>query len=155
MKKIFFILFVSSILLAACGSHSDHTPTRPSPQMIDVRIFTDPGPDQLNPGESIQILAEVTLGEDFVDNAEEVMFEIWEEGHEERSKKVEGSHQGDGIYSITHIFDQKGIYYAVSHVTVGEMHNMPRLKLVLGNVPGEDFFHEQEQHEGEMNHHHH
>jgi hypothetical protein len=153
MKKRMIIFSLILFILSGCSgvnkSEEGHVGI-PTPQMIEVQLTT--GPERLMPNEPVNIIAKVTLEGESVENADEVTFEIWEEGHQEQSEKIAGKHKGEGIYSITKTFAEKGVYYVVSHVTLREMHNMPRLKLVVGDVPGEKPTHEQVDHDQEMNH---
>src|SRR5690554_82627 len=78
ITKIFIIAIVLTLILAACGEDDANNGR---PQMIDVQISTEP--DMLMPGEPVKIIAKVTLQDENVEDADEVLFEIWEDGHKE------------------------------------------------------------------------
>jgi hypothetical protein len=142
------------ILLSACGTNPSESINGSSgiPQMIDVGISTEPSPDQLMPHEPVTIQAKVTLNGEEVNDADEVMFEIWQDGKQDQSEKVAGTPIQNGLYTTEQTFHEPGVYYVVSHVTLREMHNMPKLKLVVGEVSGVEPSPEQEQHDGDMKH---
>lgn len=79
------------------------------------------------------IQAHVTQGDENIDNADDMEFEIWMEGQEEHFK-VPGESQVEGIYSIEKEFKDEGIYYVIAHVTARGMHTMPKHQFVVGDV---------------------
>src|SRR5690606_16593810 len=85
-------------------------------------------------GEEFLAQATVTFEGEPVEDADEVMFEVWQRDDKENSTSIEGEHQGEGVYSIPLSFDEDDVYYVISHVTVEEMHNMPRKRVVVGEV---------------------
>lgn len=153
MKKPMIIFLLILFILSGCiggNEPGDEHVGAPSLQMIEVHLTTGPG--RIMPNEPVSVNAKVSLDGENVENADEVKFEIWEDGHQNLSEKIEGEYKGEGVYSVTKTFESTGVYYVVSHVTVREMHNMPRIKLVVGNVPGEESSHEQVEHDQKMDH---
>lgn len=132
------VLLATMLILTACAEED------PLPgltlDMIDVKITAEPQP--IERGEPVKIKAEVTLHGERVE-ADKIWFDVWQEGHEDNKEVVSGEREELGLYYITKTFEEDGVYYAISHVDYGMMHNMPRLKLVVGNVPGEDPIQEQ------------
>lgn len=123
-------------LLAGCGTSGEEGPhSMPDGQMIEVDLRV---PEEADPGQSVLLEAKVTFEGENVEDADEVVFEIWKQGHREAGEKVEVGHQGEGIYSLEKTFEESGVYYVVSHVTLREMHNMPRKRIVVGDVPPEE-----------------
>lgn len=152
MKKLMIILLLILFILSGCTgneSNEEHVEGL-NPQMIEVHLSAEP--EQMMPQERVEVLAKVTLDGKDVNNADEVVFEFWKDGHSDQSEKIDGDFIGEGVYSTTKTFADKGVYYVVSHVTLREMHNMPRIKLVVGDVPGEEMNHEQVEHDQEMEH---
>lgn len=149
LLKTSILLLILPLALVACGGDNNINnvpPHRAIPQMIDVQIYTES--EHLISGVPVEIKAKVTLEGENVENADEVEFEIWAGEDKDNSYYVEGVHEGEGVYSVTETFEEDGIYYAISHVTLREMHNMPRLMLVVGDVPDVDPNQQQEeQHE--------
>lgn len=129
MKKIMYIfitvLFLS--LTAACGNH--HEGQEDKPQMLDVDLSINPEKGQIN--EPIKFKAKVTQGKEKVNDADEVIFEIWR-SKDNTHEKVEIKNSKDGVYSLEKTFQQEGTYYIISHVTARDMHNMPKKEFVIG-----------------------
>lgn len=111
------------IVLSACGAGQ---PDMMTP--IKVEIQTEPA--EPKSGQAVELRAIVTQGEDEVDDADEVLFEVWPEGADEFAhEEIEGKHDGDGVYTIDYTFSEAGKYYAVAHVTARTYHAMPKIEL--------------------------
>ncbi|MFS0864443.1 FixH family protein [Fredinandcohnia sp. 179-A 10B2 NHS] len=131
MKKIIVILVLGLTLgLVACNTttEKDTGSTELIPIAVDITIQ----PDTINPGDEVTISATVTQGEDAVEDADEVKFEISQDGKDE-SEFLEGEHSKDGQYVVTKTFEEDAIYYVTAHVTARSMHNMPKVEVVVGS----------------------
>lgn len=112
------------ILLAACGNKPDAAWTTPP----EVTVYTEPS--ELKAGGEAAIKAKVTQGGEPVDDADEVLFEIWPEGADEFAhEEIEGTLEGEGVYAIRYSFPSSGTYYVVAHVTARTFHVMPKIEL--------------------------
>lgn len=138
--KLLFIL-VAVTVLAACGNGAapdQNTQDTKNNQEVaellplEVEILTES--DAFEPGEAGEIEAKVTQGDENVDDANEVVFEIWQDGHDDKSETFDGESVGEGVYSLTHTFEEDGIYYVIAHVTARDMHTMPKKEFVVGDV---------------------
>jgi hypothetical protein len=131
LKKILLIFALISLLLAACNNQTPEKKVGENEelQMIDVAIQLDP--EKADPGQEVTIKAAVTQGDEKVEDADEVKFEVWKHGEEDH-EMVEGKHVGEGIYSIKKTFNEEGTYYVVAHVTARGMHNMPKKEFIIG-----------------------
>lgn len=129
MKKFFFIsLIVLSIIgLSACNNKDNKTSELP--EFVDVDLSVNPEKGKVN--EPIVFEAKVTQGDENVEDADEVSFEIWRAKDEEH-EKVKVEHTADGIYRLEKSFQQEGTYYIISHVTARDMHNMPKEIFIVG-----------------------
>ena len=124
MKKLFIITGILILtILTACSDDTEN-----SSEMIDVTIES---PSEVQANEKVTISASVTQGEEKVEDADEVMFEIRKSGQDE-GEMVEGTHVGDGLYTIDTIFSDEGSYIVVAHVTARNMHNMPSKTVTVG-----------------------
>ena len=133
MKKIVVILTLMFIvLLAACGKGADENNAGDNQVMepIDVQLE---GPEEVELNESVTFQATVTQGEEPVDDADEVEFEIWKNGWKDLSEMIEATHHGDGVYSIETVFTENGVYTVQSHVTARTMHSMPKQEVIAGS----------------------
>ncbi|MCM3617114.1 FixH family protein [Sutcliffiella horikoshii] len=135
MKKLtLLICLLSLLMLAACGSSDNNQESNGGsdgvPSIVEVEIKL---PETIEPNEEVKIQALVTQGDENVEDANEVTFEVWKQGQEADHEMLEADHDGDGIYSITKTFDEEGYYYVVAHTTAREMHVMPRVEVTVGN----------------------
>ncbi|NLP49647.1 FixH family protein [Bacillus sp. RO1] len=154
MKKlILFISLLSLMILAACGSTNNNENTNGNkdevPSMVEVEIKL---PEAVEPNQEVKIEALVTQGEENVDDASEVKFEVWKQGQEADHEMVVASNDGSGIYSIMKTFEEEGFYYVVAHTTARDMHVMPRVELTVGNPEPSE---KEEEHEEEGHSHDH
>ncbi|WP_404350351.1 FixH family protein [Sutcliffiella horikoshii] len=152
MKKLtLFFSLLSLMMLAACGSTNNNENTNGNndevPSMVEVEIKL---PEAVEPNEEVKVEALVTQGEENVDDAHEVKFEIWKQGQEADHEMIEATNDGSGIYSIMKTFEEEGFYYIVAHTTARDMHVMPRVELTVGNPEPaekeEEHKHEEEGH---------
>lgn len=113
------------IVLSACGGGK---PDMTTP--IKVEVQTEPA--EIQAGQAVELRAVVTQGDDEVDDADEVLFEIWPEGADEFGhEEVEGEHDGDGVYTIDYTFAETGKYFVVAHVTARTFHAMPKIEITV------------------------
>lgn len=155
MLKRFGLIIAALIVLVAAGCSGDKENSQqslPIPRMIDVELSL---PETAEPGENVRIAAWVTLEGENVENADEVVFEIWKHGQREHAEKTHGTHVGDGVYVMERTFDEDGVYYVISHVTVEEMHNMPRKRIIVGEVDPQELEEEEPHHDTMEEHEHH
>jgi len=145
MKIFQLLIFILVLILAtACSSNteeksegnngSETVSAEEEPQVVEANIIL---PDTIFPKEEVTLKVEVTQGKEVVEDANEVMFEIWQDD-KEKSEMVEAKHEGNGIYSITKLFEQDGMYYVQTHVTARDMHVMPKKQLIVGQVSDEE-----------------
>jgi hypothetical protein len=117
-------------MLTACNQDSD---SGNMPKMVDVKLSVKPEKGKV--GQPVTFEAKVTQGKKGVDDADEVVFEIWR-SKAENHDKFTIKHPNNGIYSLKKTFQEEGTYYIVSHVTARGMHNMPKKEFIIG-MPSE------------------
>lgn len=132
MKKWFYSLVAVPFLLVGCGDEQEveTLETAEMPEIVEVHIQTA---EQLNIGETVQLAARVTQGEEAVNDAKEVKFEVWESGLRDEGEMLEGKLTEDGVYVAEYLFDHDGVYYMFAHTTARGMHVMPKQELIVGN----------------------
>lgn len=133
MKKLFFSLLFLTLIVAGCGNEtsSDHQHhSQNMPNMVPIAVEIEMTPTPITTQNPVTITAIVTQDGEKVDDASEVMFEIWQNGQDDH-EMIEGVHQGEGRYSIEKSFTEKGTYYVVAHVTARNMHNMPKKEFIV------------------------
>ncbi|MBT2758671.1 FixH family protein [Mesobacillus foraminis] len=140
MKKIslLFAFLIVGVLAACSNDGGQSEQDQEVPELIEVDLRLPEG--QLEAGAAVVLEAAVTQGNEVVEDANEVKFEIREEGGTE-SEMLEAEHKGKGVYSAEKQFDSEGTYKITAHVTARDMHNMPSKELIVGN-PAEQEHHE-------------
>lgn len=138
MKKLSFILIVLfALLLSACGQAEEENNAAQDQAMepIDVQLE---GPEETGLNETVTFKATVVQGEEPVDDADEVEFEIWKDGLKDDSEMIQATHEGNGVYSIETMFAEDGVYTVQSHVTARTMHSMPKQEVIAGSGEAEE-----------------
>lgn len=132
MKKWMYSLVAIPVLLFGCGGEEQEIDTLES-GIMPVEIVVEPlTAVKINANEVIQLASRVTQGDEAVEDAEEVKFEVWESGLREDGQMLEGKHTEDGIYAADYTFDHDGVYYMYTHTTARGLHVMPKQQLVVG-----------------------
>jgi hypothetical protein len=130
MKKMLFLsLMILAFLLVSACNNKQHPANDDLPEFVEVDLTVNPENGKAN--EPIVFEAKVTQGDENVEDADEVKFEIWRAKDEEH-EKITVEHSEDGIYRLEKTFQQEGTYYIISHVTARDMHNMPKQVFVVG-----------------------
>ncbi|MBM7573530.1 FixH family protein [Aquibacillus albus] len=130
MTKPFILLF-TFLLLAACGQDNSSPNAEDSEPLATLAVDLQ-APESLEVNEKATLQAIVTYGNEEVENAEEVEFEVWMDGEKGDSEMIKASHIGDGVYEIEYTFDSDGIYFVQSHVTAEGLHTMPKAEITVG-----------------------
>jgi hypothetical protein len=133
MKKILFLslMVLSVFMINACNNNEQQERADDKlPEFVEVNLSVTPENGKAN--EPIIFEAKVTQGEENVEDADEVKFEIWR-AKDEKHEKLAVEHSEDGIYRLEKAFEQEGTYYIISHVTARDMHNMPKKIFVIGS----------------------
>lgn len=126
-------LLLFAVLITACGSQAGDEPITEIPELIHAELTVNP--EKADPGQAVNIQVKVTQGEEIIDNADEVVLEIWRSGDKENSERHQANPLGEGLYELEQTFEADGLYYVTSHVTVGNLHTMPTAPIIVGDVP--------------------
>ncbi|WP_404407205.1 FixH family protein [Jeotgalibacillus malaysiensis] len=132
MKK-WMIGLAAAMMLAACSQEEEQTSSDEMPQMVEVEISV---PEDAVPGEETVVQAEVTQGGEAVEDAHEVLFEIWNDATGTESERVEGTHTENGVYEVTYTFEES-VYTVQAHTTARDMHVMPKTQFHVGEPTDE------------------
>jgi YtkA-like len=138
--KLGFVLLLISGLLLGCSANNDETEDAKDIHPIEVTIEL---PEKGDVNEEIELKAIVTQNKEKVADADEVMFEVWEDGKKDESTMVEGTNNEDGTYTAPYTFDRDGVFVVQAHVTARGMHNMPKQTITIGNPTNEMAHHDQ------------
>lgn len=127
MRKILWITGLTLlILLSACSSENQNKKDAEEnevPEILEVQLEV---PEGIKAKETLKMSATVTQGDDSVADADEVKYEIWENGKKDESIMVEANNNKDGTYDAETVIDKEGEYIVQVHVTARGMHNMPK-----------------------------
>lgn len=150
MKRFLAIGSILTILiLGACGTtekNKDHGATSSDevPEIVEVELTV---PETALAGEAVTFTANVTQGEEMVEDADEVKFEVLNLSSGEK-EMIEASLNKDKLYSIDYTFKVNGTYDITSHVTARSMHTMPtkQISITGGETASEPDSAETEEH---------
>lgn len=149
-KKILFILIALIAILSACSNNeTDATEEDENdlPELAALEVDFDV-PEHVEVGETIDLTAHVTFDGEPVEDAHEVLFEVWTQGHSDESVEVEGVHQENGTYTASFTFDEEAVYEMYAHTTAKDQHVMPLETVIAGDAePSEEDAHDEMDHE--------
>lgn len=130
MKKMMW-LGLPFLLLAGCGSdEADSAGTGEMIEEVMVEFNTEP---QADPAEEVLLSVTLSQGDEVVEDASEVVYEVWESGDRDNSEMITADHTADGMYEAETSFDEEGLYYMQAHTTARGMHVMPKQEITVGN----------------------
>lgn len=150
MKKRHLAISTALIALLAsgCGQNDTETNASEDEEVVVVPISVDlTVPETGKAGEAIQLEAAVTQGDEKVTDANEVEYEIWEDGKKEDSWKVKSEQNTDGVYEAEAKFEHDGVYHVQVHVTARDMHTMPMKEITIGAGTPDDEAESEESHD--------
>lgn len=149
-KNIFFILIVLLAVLAACSNNKADTAEEDDSDSMELPVLEVDFdvPEHVEVGETIDLTAHVTFDGEPVEDAREVLFEVWTQGHDDDSEEIEGVHQEDGTYTASFTFEEEAVYEMYAHTTAREQHIMPLETVIAGDAePSEEDAHDEMDHE--------
>lgn len=130
MKK-FVWLGMPFLLLAACGTGEADSPGAGDPiEEVMVSFNTE---TQADPAEEILLSVTVTQGDEAVEDADEIVYEVWESGDRDNSEMIPAEHTEDGVYEAETTFEEEGLYYMQAHTTARSLHVMPKQEITVGD----------------------
>lgn len=144
-SKIGIALLVGMLgLLGACGE-DESEPITEAPEVFQLEADLTVTESAEVDG-TIAMKAVVKQGEEKIDEADEVVYEVWEEGQKDHSEMIESVNEGEGIYTAETSFDRDGLFHIQVHVTANAQHTMPLTEVMVGD--GGEYIEEQVQTEG-------
>jgi hypothetical protein len=130
MKRFLAIVSIlAALTLCACGSKEEPKATTADevPEMLEVDLTV---PETAVAGEEVTFTAAVTQGDEIVEDANEVKFEVLNLSSGEK-EMIDGSLNEDKLYTIDYTFESNGTYDITSHVTARTMHTMPTKQISI------------------------
>jgi|SRR5690625_1758902 len=127
MRKLFLSVTILVIvgILVACGGGGDDATDELVPLEVEFTV-----PETVATGETVELHAFVTYGEEDVTDAK-VVFEVWEVGDEDNSEMLDAENHGDGSYTVDYTFDEPGTYEMYAHTDAHDLHTMPKKQLTV------------------------
>ena len=130
MKKIMW-LGLPFLLLAGCGTEETGSAGTGDPiEEVMVEFNTE---QQADPAEEVVLSVTVTQADEAVEDADEVVYEVWESGNRDNSEMIPAEHTENGIYEAETSFEEEGLYYMQVHTTARGLHVMPKQEITVGN----------------------
>lgn len=141
-KKLSAIaLLVGLLVLAACGKAEEADQGASTEVLpLDVELTVT---EQAEIGETVTMEAVVTYGDEKVEDADKVVFEVWEEGKKEDSTMIDAVNEKNGSYTAETTFDHDGLFHIQSHVDAKQLHSMPVKKVTIGHGASAEETHEE------------
>ncbi|WP_203364156.1 FixH family protein [Bacillus sp. REN10] len=135
MKKYGMIAVICSLfLLGACGQQKQpNENATPQPIVAELTV-----PEKAAVNEEVALITKVTQGEEIVSDADEVVYEVWQEGKKEDSEMIEAKKDKEENYIAKKTFPQDGIYHVQVHVTARGLHTMPKKPITIGQGQSTD-----------------
>lgn len=129
MKK-FIWLGLPLLLLAACATGEADSPGA-GDQVKEVMVAFNTE-TQADPAEQVVLSVTLTQGDETVEDADEVVYEVWESGDRGNSEMISAEHTENGVYEAETSFEQEGLYYMQAHTTARSLHVMPKQEITVG-----------------------
>ena len=133
MKRLFamFLMAVVLVLVAACSQKEQpkyDNDEVPLPISVDLSVT-----EEVDVNGTVEMAAVVMQGDEKVEDADEVIFEVWEEGKKDESIMIESTNKKEGLYTAETSFNHDGHFHIQSHVTARAMHIMPKKEVTVGD----------------------
>lgn len=129
--KWFTLVIFSLVLLAACGKEDDHEVITEPPELEQLSVELTVT-NEVEVDETVHISSLVQIGDRKIDEADEVVYEIWEEGKKSESVTIDSVNEGNGIYTAEASFDHDGLFHIQVHATAEAQHSMPIEEVTVG-----------------------
>src|SRR5690625_3147366 len=149
MRKKLFMSFLTLLFisLVACSDNNDNVENNLNDELLDLNVQFDV-PESIEVGETLELEAVVTYGDEKVTDADDVNFEYWEEGNKDDSEKVDAKNNEDGTYTADVTFDDDAVIVMYAHTTARDLHTMPKRTVIVGDAVSEENDDEPEHVEG-------
>ena len=147
MNKRFKLLglIIGLSILSACGRGvDDGSSVVVLPLEVELSVT-----EQADIGETVKMEALVTYGDEKVDDADKVVYEVWEEGKKDDSVMIDSVNEKDGTYTAETTFDHDGLYHIQVHVDAKSLHTMPLKQVTIGEGAQDDSEQSQEHDHGQ------
>ncbi len=130
-RKVMMFLFIVilSTLFACTKKEEPITEVAPIEPLLAELTVTN----TVEIDETVTMKTIVTLGDEKIEDADEVVYEVWEEGKKSDSEMIESVHKGEGVYLAETTFAHDGTFSVQVHVTARAQHTMPIETVTVGD----------------------
>ncbi|MDS9473053.1 FixH family protein [Sporosarcina pasteurii] len=132
MKRIIAVLLFTLVLgtLVACTKKEEliEDVTELEPLLVKLTVT-----NEVEVGETVHMSSLVTMGNQKIDDADEVVYEVWEEGKKSDSVMIDSTNEKEGVYTAETSFDHDGLFHIQVHVTAKGLHTMPVEQVTVGS----------------------
>ncbi|WP_339251161.1 FixH family protein [Sporosarcina sp. FSL W8-0480] len=140
------LVILGLMVLSACGKEADDgSSMEVLPLLVELSVT-----EHAEVGETVKMEALVTYGGEKVEDADKVVYEVWEDGMKDDSIMIDSVNEKNGLYTAETIFEKDGLYHIQVHVDAKRLHSMPVKEVIIGEGPnseGHDDEHAEEGHE--------
>ncbi|WP_096271287.1 FixH family protein [Paucisalibacillus globulus] len=139
-----FVLVILIMMLSACNDDSEKDTSQDTEELKTLAVEFEV-PEKASVGETVELKATVTYGDEIVNDADEVSFEYWLQENEDDSTTIEAINNEDGTYTAEVSFATDGVYEIYAHTTARDLHTMPKESITVGEgiAAGEEHQHEE------------
>ncbi|MFB9760297.1 FixH family protein [Ectobacillus funiculus] len=150
----FSLLLLLSLFLGGCSLHKDVEKLYKTEAPLEVNIIL---PEHVSPNKPELLKAVLTQDGKKINHADFVHFEIWKKDGSVQYGMEPVKDDGNGTYSLSKVFNRKGLYIIKVHAGNQGSMVMPRKQFVAGQVSEEELhsLKESSQNQGGSNGHHH
>lgn len=126
---LFLFIIVLGTLVACSKKEEPITEVDPiEPLVVELTVT-----EAAEVGETVEMKALVTMGDEKIEDADEVVYEVWEEGKKSESEMIDAVNEEEGIYTAVTSFDHDGLFHIQVHVTARAQHTMPVKAVTVGD----------------------
>lgn len=134
MKRLVLVVVIGLVMgiVTACGKEDDHEVIAEPPELEQISVELTVT-NEVDVDETVHMSSLVKIGDRKIDDADEVVYEIWEEGKKDESVTIDSVNEGEGIYTAETSFDEDGLFHIQVHATAEMQHSMPIETVTVGD----------------------
>ncbi|EZH64577.1 hypothetical protein DH09_18780 [Bacillaceae bacterium JMAK1] len=136
MLKRSLVAVASCAILFGCSNEEvDNSATNEMMEIVEVDVLFD---HEFEETGNHELTVRISQGDEAIENAQHVDFEIWKADERADGDIVSASHAEDGVYEIKYTFNESGAYFVQTHVTAKGYHVMPLKGILIGDYTKQD-----------------
>lgn len=120
---IFVFCILVFLLMSGCQKEGSPAAELEMLEPIEVELIVPDVNTEVKASETVRLEAIVTQQDEYIEDADDVQFEISLEGSS--GLELTATYEGEGKYIADYQFPVAGVYKVTSHVTARGMHTMP------------------------------